>query len=72
MKITLNDRFWIVLHPTAVSEIEDVLVECSLVELELMIMGNAAVQKRMTDRGLTVHTRQSDALQDAEERLAAR
>lgn len=69
MKITADDRFWIVLDPTPVSVIEDVLVGCNLHELELMIMGNAAVQKRMTDRNLTIHTVEISAREDANKRL---
>lgn len=72
MKITTADRFWIVLDPTPVSVIEDILVNCNLHELELMVMGNALMEERMTDRNLIIYISTMDARMDAEERLAAR
>jgi hypothetical protein len=72
MKITIADKFWVVLDPTHLSVIEDIFFEATLPVLELMIMGNAMVQKCMTHRNLTIHTVELSAREDAEARLATR
>lgn len=72
MKITITDKFWVVLDPTPLSVIEDICFEATLPVLELMIMGNALAQKCMTNRNLTIHTVELSAREDAEARLEAR
>ena len=71
MKITLDDQFWVVTNPTDQSELADIFFWCNLRGLENQIYGSLG-GTRMTDMGMTIHTVEISAREDAETRLAAR
>ena len=72
MKITAEDRFYVVTDPNKHSIIEDILFGCNFKGLENQIIGADRGGYRMTDKGMTIHTNEITAREDAEARLAAR
>jgi hypothetical protein len=72
MKITIADKFWVVLNPTPLSVIEDICFETDLKGLENQIIGAERGGYRMSNIGMTIHTVELSARQDAEARLVAR
>ena len=72
MKITVDDKFWVVTNPNEASVIEDVLFQTDLKGLENQIVGANRGGYNMTDIGMTIYSDEGPARQDAEKRLAAR
>lgn len=72
MKITVDDKFWVVRNPTNLSVIEDVLFQCTIETLGYYLAGSNAINRTATKENLTIHTNAITAREDAEARLAGR
>ncbi len=65
MKHRVDDIFWIVINPSLVSEIGDILFECSLRRLELQFKGGLSAEKDNP----TLFSDQQEAEKEAKARL---
>ena len=70
MKITTETKLWIVIDPTPVSEMADIFFQADMRGLERIIVGS--LPERMTDKNMTIYTKESEASLDAIERLDSR
>ena len=67
MRYGPDDKFWIVINPSCVSEMGDILFECSLKELDLQFKGGLGM-----DRNPTIFTDYKEAEVEAHARLVTR
>lgn len=73
MKITTDDKFWIVLDPAPFSELVDICYQTTLEGLMNIAHGYRLTDgKSMAERNLTIYSDEGPARHDAEKRLAAR
>lgn len=67
MRYGPEDRFWIVTNPSSVSEMGDILFECSLRELDLQFKGGLTM-----DDNPTLFTDRKEAEAEARRRMIVR